>query len=196
MALTINFDKFDKTGLKPVLKKFEKAGLVVDDVEATNKPKRESGFLIKTAVMVFGSGQKLTVKAKAGGGIFQVKLNSKILPIKAVDDMDKAVDEVIIHVKANEGNYLKQKEKAAARIKVPKIKNVNTSVAAQIDTVTASIEQLKGANENARTEIAGVTETVTQLTGQLTGLESELTAEKQKTESLMLEIETLTQEGA
>jgi len=191
MALTINFDKFDKAGLKPVLKKFEKAGLVVDDVEATNKPKRESGFLIKTAVMVFASGQKLTVKAKAGGGIFQVKLNSKVLPVKAVDDMDKAIDEVITHVKANEGNYLKQKEKAAARVKVPRIKNVNTSVAAQIDTVTASIEQLRGANENAQTEATAAAENMTQLTGQLSALETELATEKQRTESLQLEIDTL-----
>ena len=191
MALTINFDKFDKTGLKPVLKKFEKAGLVVDDVEATNKPKRESGFLIKTAVMVFTSGQKLTVKAKAGGGIFQVKLNSKVLPVKAVDDMDKAIDEVITHVKANEGNYLKQKEKAAARVKVPRIKNVNTSVAAQIDTVTASIEQLRGANENAQTEATAAAKNMTQLTGQLSALETELATEKQRTESLQLEIDTL-----
>jgi len=191
MALTINFDKFDKTGLKPVLKKFEKAGLVVDDVEATNKPKRESGFLIKTAVMVFASGQKLTVKAKAGGGIFQVKLNSKVLPVKAVDDMDKAIDEVITHVKANEGNYLKQKEKAAARVKVPKIKNVNTSVAAQINTVTASIEQLRGANENAQTEASAAAENMAQLTGQLSALETELATEKQRTESLQLEIDTL-----
>jgi len=191
MALTINFDKFDKTGLKPVLKKFETAGLAVDDVEATNKPKRESGFLIKTAVMVFASGQKLTVKAKAGGGIFQVKLNSKVLPVKAVDDMDKAIDEVITHVKANEGNYLKQKEKAAARVKVPRIKNVNTSVAAQIDTVTASIEQLRGANENAQTEATAAAENMTQLTGQLSALETELATEKQRTESLQLEIDTL-----
>lgn len=191
MALTINFDKFDKTGLKPILKKFEKAGLVVDEVEATNKAKRESGFLIKTAVMVFASGQKLTVKAKAGGGIFQVKLNSKVLPIKAVDDMDKALDEVITHVKANESNYLKQKEKAAARVKVPRIKNVNTSVAAQIDTVTASIEQLRGANENAQTEATAAAESMTQLTGQLSALETELATEKQRTESLQLEIDTL-----
>jgi len=191
MTITINFDKFDKTGLKPVLKKFETAGLVVDDVEATNKPKRESGFLIKTAVMVFASGQKLTVKAKAGGGIFQVKLNSKVLPVKAVDDMDKAIDEVITHVKANEGSYLKQKEKAATRVKVPRIKNVNTSVAAQIDTVTASIEQLRGANENAQTEATAAAENMTQLTGQLSALETELATEKQRTESLQLEIDTL-----
>ncbi|WP_028325827.1 hypothetical protein [Desulfatirhabdium butyrativorans] len=193
--IKIDFDKFDKTGLKPILKKFETAGLTVDDIEAPNKAKRESGFLIKTAVLVFASGQKLTVKAKAGGGIFQVKLNSKVLPIKAVDDMDKAVDEVITHVKANEGNYLKQKERSAARIKVPKVKNVNTSVAAQIDAVSASIEQFKGMKENITTEIQTATQQVTDLTTRFTDLDTQLAAEKKRTNELTMQIEAL-QEGA
>jgi len=191
MALTINFDKFDKAGLKPVLKKFETAGVPVEDVEATNKGKRESGFLVKTATLVFASGQKLVVKAKAGGGIFQVKLNGKVMPIKAVDDIGKAVDEVTAYVKANEPAFLKQQEKQAGIVKVPKLKAVNTSTAAQIDTFTATVEQLKGTNENIKAETATQTAANTDLQGQLTGLEQQLKDEKAKTEKLYLDIEML-----
>lgn len=191
MSLTINFEKFDKAGLKPVIKKLEALGLSVDDIEATNKAKRESGFLLKTATILFSSGQKLMVKAKSGGGIFQVKLNGRVLPIKAVDDMEKAVAEVSTHVKANEAAFLKQKEKKAGVVKVPKLKPVNTSVAAQIETVSATIEQLKGTNENIRTETEAQAGQVTELTSQLSALETELMDEKAKTDKLHLEIEML-----
>jgi len=197
MALTVDFDKFDKTGLKPVLKKFETAGIPVEDVEATNKGKRESGFLIKTATLTFASGQKLVVKAKAGGGIFQVKLNGKVIPIKAVDDIAKAVDEVITHIKANEPAFLKQKEKNAGIVKVPKLKAVNTSTAAQIETISAAIEQIKGTNENIRTETSVQAEHVTDLKAQLSGLEVQLKDERSKTDKLHLDIEMLqSQESA
>jgi len=198
MALTIDFDKFDKAGLKAVIKKFETAGLPVEDIEATNKAKRESGFLIKTATLVFTSGQKLAVKAKAGGGVFQVKLNGKVIPIKAVDDIGKAIDEVVIHVKANEPAFLKQRERQAGIVKVPKLKPVNTSVAAQIETISASVEQLKGTNENIRTETQAQASQATELNTQLTGLESQLKDEKAKTDKLQLDIEMLqnTQGGA
>lgn len=191
MSLSITFEKFDKAGLKPVIKKFEALGLTVDDVEATNKAKRESGFLLKTATVIFASGQKLMVKAKAGGGVFQVKLNGRVLPIKAVDDLGKAVEEVTTHVKANEAAFLKQKEKKAGVVRVPKLKPVNTSVAAQIETVSATIEQLKGTNENIKAETETQAAQVTELNTQLSGLETELAAEKDKTNKLTLDIEML-----
>jgi len=197
MSLTIDFDKFNKAGLKTILKKFETDGLPVDDIEATNKAKRESGFLIKTATLVFSSGQKLMVKAKAGGGIFQVKLNGKVIPIKAVDDIDKAIGEVATHVKANEPAFLKQREKQAGIVKIPKLKPVNTSVAAQIETLSATVEQLKGTNENIRTETTAQMGQASELQTQLSALETQLKDEKAKTDKLNLEIETLknAQEG-
>lgn len=192
--LKIDFDKFDKNGLKPILKQFEKAGLSVQDIEATNKAKRDSGFLVKQATLTFASGQKLLVKAKAGGGIFQVRLNGKVLPIKAVDDMQKALDEVIGHVKGNEAAYLKQKERQAARVKVPRLKNVNTSLSAQIDATRDSIAQLQGANENLKTEIASVTRTIDEdLQPKLDDLQAKLQAERAKTESLTAQLEAMQQ---
>lgn len=197
MAITIDFDKFDKAGLKQVLKKFETEGLPVDDVEATNKSKRESGFLLKTATIIFSSGQKLMIRAKAGGGVFQVKLNGKVMPIKHAEDVPKSLDEVIGYVKKNEPAFLKQKEKKAGVVKVPKLKAVNTSVAAQIETISATVEQIKGTNENIRTETANLTDQTTSLNSQITTVEQQLAAEKEKTNKLTLQIETLknAQEG-
>lgn len=198
MALTIDFEKFDKAGLKPVLKKFETAGLPIEDVEATNKARRESGFLMKTAVLIFASGQKLAVKMKAGGSVFQVKLNGKALPIKAVDDVAQAVDEVIAYVKANEPAFTKQKEKKAGVVNIPKLKAVNTSTAAQIETISTTVEQLKSTNENIMAETTAQAGQVTTLQSQLATLETQLKDEQAKTVKLNLDIDMIqnAQEGA
>jgi len=156
--INIDFEKFNKVGLKPILDKFEKASLPVADVEADNKAKRESGFQVKTAIINFESGQKLTVKAKAGGSIFQVKLNAKVLAIKNVNDLDKAVQEVVDYVIANDKNYQKQKEKQLARQKVivPKIKVANASVAEQITQYQTTLDETKAAAGELNVQISDV----------------------------------------
>jgi flagellar biosynthesis chaperone FliJ len=149
--ININFDKFNKVGLKAVLDKFNKADLPVADVVADNKAKRESGFQVKTAAINFESGQKLIVKAKAGGSIFQVKLNNKVLPIKHVEDLDKAVDEVISYVKENEKNY--EKQLARQKVKVPTIKVANASVAEQITQYQTTVDETTAANEELKVQV-------------------------------------------
>lgn len=174
--IDINFDKFNKTGLKQVLDKFEKASLPVAGVDADNKAKRESGFQVKTAIINFESGQKLQVKAKAGGSIFQVKLNGKVLAIKHVDDLDKAIQEVIEYVKANEPNYKKQRGKQLARqkVNVPKIKPVSASVAEQITQFQATIDETTAANGSLTDQIAELETSRTEKGNQVTALEGEL----------------------
>jgi chromosome segregation ATPase len=181
--LTINFDKFNKAGLKQILDKFNKAGLKVADVEADNKPKRESGFQVKSALIIFESGQKLLVKAKAGGSIFQVKLNNKVLAIKHADDLDKAVQEVIDYVSANEKTYLKQQEKRLAQQKVtlPKLKPVNVTVSEQIDTFQTSISETQGSIES--------------LTGQLTEIKGKNAEKKTSVDTLSTQLSDLVAEG-
>lgn len=157
--IDIDFKRFNEAGLKPVIKKFEQAKLPVKEVVGTNKPKRESGFLTKMVTFVFDSGQKLVVKAKAGGSIYQAKLNGRVLPIKHVDDIDKAVKEVVTHVKHNEKAYLKRKanQLKKQKIKIPKLKPVNTSVKAQIEALSTTKTQLTQAHDEARVQIQETT---------------------------------------
>lgn len=148
--IQLDFEKFNKIGLKPILKKIEKEGLTVSDVQGDNKAKRESGFQVKTATLTFESGQKLVLKAKAGGSIYQVRLNNKVLPIKHYDDLDKAILEIIDYVQANEKTYQKQKERQAARQKVtiPKVKPVSTSLADQINQFQQAVNDTRGRMRN------------------------------------------------
>lgn len=191
--ITIDFKRFNEAGLKPVMRKFKQAGLPIVKVEGTNKAKRESGFLTKMVKLHFESGQKLLVKAKASGGIFQVKLNAKVLPIKHVDDMDKAVQEVIRHTRSNEKAYLKRKKAREQKIKIPKpkIKPVNTSVKKQIETFQASLDEQVGERENLEKQAADVQTETTTKQEQFANLQAELDAENERTDILRDEISEL-----
>lgn len=195
--IKIDFDKFNEIGLKPIIKEFEKAGLPVSDVVANNIAKRESGFQCKNATFQFESGQKLFVKAKANGSIFQVKLNNKVIPIKYVDDLDKAVKEVIAFVEKNEAAFQKRKQKQleALKIKVPKIKSVRTSTVKQTEEVNAALETVKEAVAEAEAEKAEIDKTLNEKRGTVEKLKTELDAENAKTETLQAELDRL-QEAA
>jgi vacuolar-type H+-ATPase subunit I/STV1 len=150
--IKIDFDKFNEAGLKDILKQFGKADLPVEKVDATNKAKREMGFLVKSATFNFESGQKLLLKAKAGGSIFQVRLNGKVIPIKNADDLEKGVKEVVQYVKKNEVTYLKQRAKRIealqkVKIKLPKNKTGSVSIERQIESYNSSLDQLKISND-------------------------------------------------
>ncbi len=194
----IDFDKFNKVGLKPILEKFEKEGLPVAGVEADNKAKRESGFQVKSATINFESGQKLLVKTKAGGSIFQVKLNNKVLAIKNVDDLDKAIQEVIDYAKENEKNYQKQREKQLARqkVNVPKITPANASVAEQITQYQATLDETRAADEDLSTQVTDVENTNAEKGSTVSVLENELNGLVAAGEALQNEYDQLKEVAA
>ena len=185
----IDFEKFNKAGLKPIIDKFEKAKVPVADVEGSNKAKRESGFQVKTATITFESGQKLIVKAKAGGSIFQVKLNNKVLAIKHVDDIDKAVLEIIDYVQENEKNYLKQL--ARQKVTVPKIKPASIPVAEQITQYQTSIDETTAAIQELNQQISDAQEQSRSKTGDAQELENRLAILRNTGDRLYAELKEL-----
>lgn len=193
VMVDIDFDHFDENGLKPIIKEFEKVDLPVSRVEATNKPKRESGFLCKSATLFFESGQKLFMKAKANGSIFQVKLNNKAIPIKHVDDVPKAVKEVVAFVKKNEKRYLKNQRKQLAKkkLKIRKPTPVRTSVKKQTEELTASLEELSADVAELETQKATLDESLTDKRATVEDLRTQLDTETAKTEELQAELDRL-----
>ena len=98
-----------ESSLKPIAKNFDKWQCTVASITATNKAKRESAFLIKDFTFVFKDGQKLLIRVKADGTVFQPKLNNKVVPIRHVDDIDKAVIELVDYVQGNAKAYERAK---------------------------------------------------------------------------------------
>jgi hypothetical protein len=192
--LEFDFKNFNEKGLKKVLNAFKKQQLPIKEVVANNRPKRESGYQVKAATLHFESGQKLLLKAKANGSIFQVKLNNKALPIKNVDNLKKAVGEVIKFVKINEPKFLKQQAKRLERAKTPlpkKPKPATTSAKKQLAAVAEIMDRVTVENEALEADLKEQTEKVDTQIAALADFRARLEEENRKTETLQAELDEL-----
>lgn len=193
----LDFEKITEKGLAPVIKLFQKNTCPVAKTEATNKAKRESGFLLKDFTLHFEDGQKVLVRIKADGTVFQVKLNNKVVPIRHVDDMGKAVVEVIDYVQDN------QKKFEAAKIQREKRKKldldtqpIRTSRAEKIEQAQAALAEVQGTISTIEREIADKGTALTGNQTSLAELEAQLASEVAKTGQLEAELKEVTQEAA
>lgn len=150
--LSFDFAQFNEKGLKKVIDEFKKQNLSVTSVEADNKPKRQSGVQTKKATLHFSDGQKLMLQATAQGAIFQVRLNTRVIPVKHVDDLKKAIVEISAKVKSNSKQFQKTLQKRAVRTNSRTDANskAKTSLKAQIALATADKEDLMATVLQAR----------------------------------------------
>ncbi len=191
--IALDFDKFNEAGLRSAVKAIEKWGPKVTHIEATNVPKRESGFQVKTATLELESGQKLILKIKAGGGIFQVRLNNKVLAIKNTTDPDKAILEIVDYVQENEKIYQRQKDRLARakKAKPTNLDTVRTSTGEQIEQAAQTLESLQASNEDLAAQIGPANDSLSLKRDQLATLESELKAEEARNRELRSELKKL-----
>jgi chromosome segregation ATPase len=195
--VALDFEKITKSGLMPLTKKFARWKVEVADIEATNKPKRESGMQIKSAMLKISTGQKLEIKVKNTGTIFQIKLNGKVLPIKHVDNMDKAVIEIVDYIQENEKSYLKSQERRVAKLAAGEKKpSVRTTRAEQIDNYTAKVAELQAENENLVKQAADATSESEMIKNKLSELVAELDELVKRGAELENELEALEKEVA
>ncbi len=103
--------------LKKVKQLMIRAGQAVAGTEFIDKPKRTNGVTYRQAVLTLASGQLVTLRVTATGDIFQVLLNSTVVPIKAHDDTAKAVAEIAALAEKNQAAF--QKAQARKAIALP-----------------------------------------------------------------------------
>lgn len=194
--LRIDYVNFYEKNMEPIAKAFGQNKLAVVNVKATNMAKRENGVAIKEAQFEFKSGQKLVIKIKADGGVFQVKLNGKVLPIKEVFDVDAAFKEIVRMVKQNEAAYLAQKEKqqeqAAKRLARTAVVRASSSAQAKLEAAHAKLSETNGMISTTQTDARPVYDNLknkeTEL-GQLNGRITELEARNTELDGLIKEAE-------
>lgn len=107
----------EKTAPKALVKLFTRAGETIAASWVNGVAKREQGISYKEIYLVFADNQKITLRIKAPGDVFQVLLNNKKIPLKNQDDERKAVSEIVGIVKANSTKY--QKLLARKKVKLP-----------------------------------------------------------------------------
>lgn len=152
--LSFDFSQFNEKGLKKVIDEFKKQRLSVTSVEADNKPKRQSGVQTKKAVLHFGDGQKLMLQATAQGSIFQVRLNTRVIPVKSVDNLQKAIVEISAKITANSKQFQKTLQKRAVRTtsRTDASTKAKTSLKAQIALAGTDLDELRTTVEQTRSE--------------------------------------------
>ena len=156
----LNFDKLDEKGLEPIIKKFAKDGYKIANVEANNRAKRESGFAIKNFTLTFEDGQKMLVRVNGDGTVFQIKLNTRVVLITHVDDMDKAIIEMC--------NYLYDNAKTNTQAKKKRERQKRTGVARPKATVTRD-ERIASYKE----QLANLNSAETDIKAQIESLKNE-----------------------
>lgn len=146
------------TALKKVKQLMIRAGQAVAGTEFIDKPKRTNGITYREAILTLASGQLVTLRVTATGDIFQVLLNSSVVPIKAHDDTAKAVAEIAGLAEKNQAAFQKAQARKAIALPPgmttpkPKMAAVLTERVAQLDTwiaerraTVADLEQKLGA---------------------------------------------------
>lgn len=159
--VTFDFDNFDEKGLAGVRREFEKAGASVIDIEASNKSRRMSGYATKSATIYFEDGQSLTLRIKGDGDVFQVKLNSRVVPIANVDSMKKAVGEMARYVESNAPAWKKAQRRKQQRAKVnkkdlkakpmPRAKKIE-ALDEEVTTLRSTLAELEAENRTLTTQ--------------------------------------------
>lgn len=196
----ISFVNFNSKGLKPLMDELKKKHqLPVLDVAATNMPKREDGFQIKVATLTFESGQKLAIKIKANGSIFQVRLNGKVVPVKNSEDLHllknfkAAIKEMADFIKKNEAGYTKQKQKRLKKAVGPgqTPKRASVSVGKQLSLNQSSLKELQGELQELERDLEKGRYGIDHGQTEQARLKGELEAEQRRNESLRAEINEL-----
>ena len=95
-TLVFNFDDLDSDAAAQSLSLYFKgAGEQVVQTTVDPQVRTSSDIAYKTIDVTFADGQKLTLLVKESGDIFSVLLNGKALPLKAQDDQEAAMAEMV-----------------------------------------------------------------------------------------------------
>lgn len=194
----VRFDyaKLDVKGLKGVCDEFKKNGCPVAVSQADNKPRRESGIQIKRFELEFEDGQKAMVRVKQDGTAYQVRLNNRVVPIKAVDDLKKAIKEICDAWYDNAQQYAKAKRarekrlarQAAGKERKPAVKSTRRERIAKAKEDLAQVEQDIADLEIRRDELQKKRGA---LQSTISSISQELEAEKKRFAALTAEYQDL-----
>ncbi|MFM0058491.1 hypothetical protein PQR64_22995 [Paraburkholderia phytofirmans] len=95
-TLVFNFEDLDSNAAEQALSLYFKgAGEQVVQTTVDQQIRTSSDIAYKTIDVTFADGQKLTLLVKESGDIFSVLLNGKALPLKAQDDQEAAMAEMV-----------------------------------------------------------------------------------------------------
>lgn len=184
------FDQFDVQGVQPVKDAFAKAGANVIDVTADNKATRKAGYQVKTATFYLEDGQTIAMllknDGKGNGDIYQVQLNSKVIPVKNVGDLEAAAAEIAAMAGSNSAAFTK-----AARRKAEKQSVDETDLENKKQRPLTNAVKL----EQAKAEITTLETAIAEQETRKSEIQSQLEAAQLQAQADAAELERIAQEN-
>lgn len=136
--------------LRKVVALLQRAGLQVLKAESDGRNKRVASVSYREATLSFADSQKVTLRVKQTGDVYQVLINDKLVPIAAQDDQAAAVNEIV--AKLDKGRDAFQKRLAAMQMKPPE--GIKTAAPKLKDTLTAQLAEVNAQIAAAEQELA------------------------------------------
>lgn len=152
MKLTIDFAGLAANAanaMRRVTALFQRANLPVLDVSCDGKTKRAASISFREVLLTFADSQKLLLRVKATGDVYQVLVNGKVTPVSAQDDGAKAVAELVGILDKGRARFQKRlaamamKPPEGAKTAAPKLREKLVQQIAEVDAqIEAATEEL------------------------------------------------------
>jgi hypothetical protein len=144
--------KSDKSLIK-LKQYFSRANSPVLTAEPGAKTLRTSGISYRELFLVFGDSQRVTLRIKQTGDVYQVLINDRLTPLKAQDDHIKAVAEIAQKLDGGRAKF----QKALANVKVPLPRGIRTAAPRMEAQLQTREEELDAAIAAAQDDLASLT---------------------------------------
>lgn len=131
---------------------FQRAGLPVLDVASDGKTRRVASISYREVSLSFADSQKLLLRVKATGDVYQLLVNGKVTPVKEQDDPTKAVAELVGILDKGRARF--QKRLAAMAMKPPE--GAKTAAPKLRETLVKQIAEVDAQIESATEELAAL----------------------------------------
>jgi len=137
---------------KQAVRYFARAGANVVHMEIPAAIKRSAGITYKEMRLTFADSQRVTMRIKQTGDIYQVLLNGKALPIKSQDDHVQAIAEITQAMDAGRSRF--QKLMSLVKVRLPL--GIRTAAPKMEQALVAKRDALKTAIAEVREQIAAL----------------------------------------
>jgi len=137
---------------KQATRYFARAGANAVHMEIPTATKRSAGITYKEMRLTFADSQRVTMRIKQTGDIFQVLLNGKALPIKNQGDHVQAIAEIAQAMDAGRSRF--QKLMSLVKVRLPL--GIRTAAPKMEQALVEKRDALKAAIADMREQIAAL----------------------------------------
>ncbi len=126
---------------------FTRAGLTPVDVASDGKTRRIAGISFREVTFSFADNQKLALRIKATGDVYEARINGKAVPVSKQDDMAKAVTELVKMLDTGRARFQKRlaamvmKPPEGLKTAAPKLREVLQQQISEVDEQIAAAKE-------------------------------------------------------